>query len=231
MSTFDDLNKLDVSKHAEKKKTNDGELTYLSWVWAWSEIKKRYPEASYNIHRYEDGLPYVCDPMTGYMVSTDVTIEGITHEMWLPVMDGKCKAMRPVPYEYETKFGKKKVGAATMTDINKAIMRCLTKNLAMHGLGLYIYAGEDLPESDEPEPDKTKDEPKQPEPEPDLFKSLCDVTAEWAKILQTDNKSAGVLVSKAMGEGISRDMTSDKMTAAIEYVKKQITDVQPENEW
>ena len=80
-----------------------------------------------------------------YMVYTSVTIEGITHEMWLPVMDGNNKAMKAQPYTYTTRYGEKTVEAATMFDINKTIMRCLVKNLAMFGLGLYIYAGEDLP--------------------------------------------------------------------------------------
>ena len=89
------------------------------------------------------------DENTGYMVFTTVTIDGITHMMWLPVMDGANKAMKNQPYTYATKYnGEKTVDAATMFDINKTIMRCLVKNLAMFGLGLYIYAGEDLPEAE-----------------------------------------------------------------------------------
>ena len=79
---------------------------------------------------------------------TKVTINGITKEMWLPVMDSKNKAMKKEPYTYTTKYGEKTVESATMFEINKTIMRCLVKNLAMFGLGLYIYAGEDLPEAD-----------------------------------------------------------------------------------
>ena len=86
------------------------------------------------------------------MVFTDVTIEGQTHEMWLCVMDGANKAMKAQPYTYKVRNGEKTVDAATMFDINKTIMRCLVKNLAMFGLGLYIYAGEDLPEEVKPEP-------------------------------------------------------------------------------
>lgn len=146
MSTvFEELNQLNVNDHTEKKKTGSTELTYLSWTWAWAEVKKRYPEAHYEIEMF-DGLPYVYDENTGYMVFTNVTIEGITHSMWLPVMDGANKAMKSKPYEYSTKIGKKSVEAASMFDVNKTIMRCLVKNLAMFGLGLYIYAGEDLPE-------------------------------------------------------------------------------------
>ena len=140
-TVFEDLYSVNVNSYTEDR---DG-LTYLSWANAWAEVKKRYPNAVYEIEKF-NGLPYAFDELTGYMVYTTVTIEGITHEMWLPVMDSKNKAMRAVPYEYEVKSGKRTVQAATMFDINKTIMRCLTKNLAMFGLGLYIYAGEDLPE-------------------------------------------------------------------------------------
>ena len=81
------------------------------------------------------------------MVFTEVTINGLTHMMWLPVMDGANKAMKSEGYIYDTKHKKGlTVEPASMFDINKAIMRCLVKNLAMFGLGLYIYSGEDLPE-------------------------------------------------------------------------------------
>ena len=145
MNVFETLNNANVNGHTEEKNG----LTYLSWAWAWAEVKKAFPEANYTIEKF-NGLPYVYDENTGYMVYTTVTIEGITHEMWLPVMDGANKAMKATPYTYTVKrYGKeeaKTVAAATMFDVNKAIMRCLVKNLAMFGLGLYIYAGEDLPE-------------------------------------------------------------------------------------
>lgn len=145
-TVFDELNAINVNEKTEKKKSGSTELTYLSWTWAWAEVKKRFPEAHYEIVMH-DGLPYVYDENTGYMVFTNVTIDGITHMMWLPVMDGANKAMKNQPYTYSTKYnGEKTVDAATMFDVNKTIMRCLVKNLAMFGLGLYIYAGEDLPE-------------------------------------------------------------------------------------
>jgi len=145
------LKHLDVSSKTETKQ----KLTYLSWTWAWDEVLKNCPQATYEVVKQENGLPYVYDESTGYMVFTKVTIEGLTHEMWLPVMDGANKAMKDKPYSYEGngwENGKrvkvtKTVESATMFDINKTIMRCLTKNLAMFGLGLYIYAGEDLPEA------------------------------------------------------------------------------------
>lgn len=140
-SVFATLNALNVNEHTEKKEN----LTYLSWVWAWAEVKSRYPNANYEVKHW-DGKPYLYDETLGYMVETAVSIEGETMTMWLPVMDSKNKAQKSTEYSYKTKYGEKTVEAATMFDINTAIMRCLVKNLAMFGLGLYIYAGEDLPE-------------------------------------------------------------------------------------
>ena len=149
---FEKLSKINVNGHTEDKNG----LTYLSWVWAWSEIKKIYPDADYKILKFENNLPYVYDENTGYMVFTEMTIDNKTYEMWLPVMDGNNKAMLNRPYIYKVKeyvdgkftgnYVEKEVLPATMFDINKTIMRCLVKNIAMFGLGIYIYAGEDLPD-------------------------------------------------------------------------------------
>ncbi len=143
---FSTLDKINVNGHTEVKEAGGVKLTYLSWAWGWKEVKKVYPDANYEIVKF-DGIPYAYDPNTGYMVYTKVTIEGITHEMWLPVMDSNNRAMKAEPYEVKTKYRSFTVAPATMFDINKTIMRCLVKNLAMFGLGLYIYAGEDLPDS------------------------------------------------------------------------------------
>ena len=140
---FEELNSLNVNEYTEEREG----LTYLTWSFAIQEVLKKYPSMDYKIKKFgEQQLPYVYDKETGYMVFTEVTLEGITREMWLPVMDSKNKAMKSEPYTYETKKGPKTVEPATMFDINKTIMRCLVKNLAMFGLGLYIYSGEDLPE-------------------------------------------------------------------------------------
>lgn len=172
-SVFETLNKINVNEYVEQKNG----LSYLSWAYAWQEVKKIYPDAHYNIYKFgEANLPYVFDEKTGYMVFTDMTIGSQTHEMWLPVMDSANKAMKSESYQYKVKnpnfkyakqdkdgrwvdkYGKeqpeyltKNVAAADMFDVNKTIMRCLVKNLAMFGLGLYIYAGEDLPEGETPE--------------------------------------------------------------------------------
>lgn len=144
--SFEKLLQLNVNDKTEKKKSGYTTLTYLSWSFAWSEFVKVYPDATYTIIKNERGLPYFLDE-SGAMVYTTVTANGLTHEMWLPVMDGANKAMKKEAYEYSTKNGTKTCAALDMFDVNKTVMRCLVKNLAMFGLGLYIYAGEDLPES------------------------------------------------------------------------------------
>ena len=145
--TFTQLRTLNVNDRVESKEG----LSYLSWAWAWDEIKQHYPDVTYEVIKTPEGLPYF-ESHAGAMVYRKVTIDGITHEMWLPVMDSKNKAMKRDPYTYKTRSGDKTVEAFTMFDVNKAIMRCLVKNLAMFGLALYIYAGEDLPSEGDPEP-------------------------------------------------------------------------------
>lgn len=144
---FATLNAINVNDHTEVKDNGTDKLTYLSWVWAWQQVKTKYPDVSYEVKHW-DGKPFLYEEALGYMVETSVTIQGETMTMWLPVMDSKNKAMKAQPYSYKTKYGEKWVNAATMFDINTTIMRCLVKNLAMFGLGLYIYAGEDLPQEE-----------------------------------------------------------------------------------
>lgn len=126
---FVELNNINVSDKIEKK--ND--LSYLSWAWAWGELKKLHPTATYTIYENADGLFYHTDGKTAW-VKTGVTVEGIEHIEYLPVMDFRNRSIS--------------VENITSTDVNKAIQRSLTKAVARHGLGLYIYAGEDLPEEE-----------------------------------------------------------------------------------
>lgn len=129
-SVFETLNAINVNSHTEKKNN----LTYLSWAWAWGEVKKAYPDAFYTIYERENGIPYFTDGKTCW-VKTGVTIDGLEHIEYLPIMDYKNAS---IPLERVTSF-----------DMNKAIQRSLTKACARHGLGLYIYAGEDLPEDEQ----------------------------------------------------------------------------------
>lgn len=126
---FNDLYAVNVNGHTEKKNG----LTYLSWAWAWGEIKKKHPDATYTVYENAEGWNYHTDGRTCW-VKTGVTVNGIEHIEYLPVMDYKNKS---ISTENVTSF-----------DVNKAIQRSLTKACARHGLGLYIYAGEDLPEEE-----------------------------------------------------------------------------------
>lgn len=156
---FNQLSSLNVNEKTEQKNG----LTYLSWSQAWLEFKKVYPTATYNVVKNpQTGLPYFVDPAVGIMVFTEVEADGLKYSMWLPVMDGANKAMKIQPYTYQVwnktskQYENRKVEAATMFDINKAIMRCLTKCLAMHGLAIYLYNGEDMPESVEANSEETQ---------------------------------------------------------------------------
>lgn len=130
---FTDLYSVDVGDKIEQKNG----LSYLSWSWAWGEVKKRYPDATYTIYENNDGWNYHHDGHSCW-VKTGVTINGIEHIEYLPVMDYKN---RSIPLDAVTSF-----------EVNKAIQRSLTKAIARHGLGLYIYAGEDLPEDESKKP-------------------------------------------------------------------------------
>lgn len=127
---FIELNSINVSDKTEKKNG----LTYLSWAWAWGEVKKQFPNATYTVYENDQGWNYFTDGRTGW-VKTGATVNDIEHIEYLPIMDYRNKS---IPLEQITSF-----------DVNKTIQRSLTKALARHGLGLYIYAGEDLPEGEE----------------------------------------------------------------------------------
>lgn len=126
-SIFETLFEINVNDHVEKKNG----LSYLSWPYAWAKVKKRFPNATYKVYETENGCIYFTDGRTCW-VKTGVAIEGLEHIEYLPIMDYKNKA---ISLEDVTSF-----------DVNKSIQRSLTKALARHGLGLYLYSGEDLPE-------------------------------------------------------------------------------------
>ena len=188
-TTFEKLSAINVNAHTEKKSN----LTYLSWAWAWSETKKACPDATYRIGEVD------FDEALGFMCHTTVTIAEETLEMWLPVMDGANKSMKKVPYTYQTKYGEKSVEAATSFDINKTIMRCLVKNLAMFGMGIYIYAGEDLPDTDVSKIEVVKPEVINLKKEVELKKD----TEEWSKVVSyvTLNKELGM---EKIGQQLTR---------------------------
>jgi len=125
---------INVNEHTEKK----GQLTYLSWAWAWAEVLKHDPLATWVVHTYgPQGAEQPCMWIgETAMVHTSVTVKGLRRECMLPVMDNKNNAVK----------------MPDSRKISDAIMRCMVKAIGMHGLGLYIYAGEDLPEEPKPEP-------------------------------------------------------------------------------
>ena len=137
---FEILNNVDVSNRQEQKNG----LTYLSWAWAWGEVKKRHPDANYVVYETTNPQGYICNYFTDgktCWVKVGVIVNGIEHIEELPVMNYSNKSLS--------------LDAVTSFDVNKSIQRALTKGIARHGLGLYIYAGEDLPESEQP----TNDQP------------------------------------------------------------------------
>lgn len=136
---FKELNAVNCSDKVEKK----GNLSYLSWAWAWAEVKKKFPDATYIIYEDAGGCFYHTDGRTCW-VKTGVTVNGVEHIEYLPVMNNRN---RSIPLEQVTSF-----------DVNTSIQRSLTKACARHGLGLYIYAGEDLPEDERPTSEQPKPE-------------------------------------------------------------------------
>lgn len=157
---FQLLNSINVNDKTEKKNG----LTYLSWAWAWGEVKKIFPDATYTVYENKDGWLYHTDGRTCW-VKTGVTVNGIEHIEYLPVMDFRNSS---IPLEKVTSY-----------DVNKSIQRSLTKAVARHGLGLYIYAGEDLPEEE-----TKKDEPKENAPAESIPAKTAKEEPKTEKIMQ-----------------------------------------------
>tara|TARA_R110000850_G_scaffold156972_1_gene281176 strand:- start:878 stop:1462 length:585 start_codon:yes stop_codon:yes gene_type:complete len=133
MSKFTELYKIDVNKDVEKKNG----FNYLSWTYAWKTLQSHAPEATYEVTRF-NGLPVCFFPDGSAQVEVTVTVDGVARTMWLAVTDFKNQAVKN----------------PSSVDIANSTMRCFVKAIAMHGLGLYIYAGEDIPQMPA--------EPKQP---------------------------------------------------------------------
>jgi hypothetical protein len=124
---FTELDLVDVTKHIEKK----GKFSYLSWAYAVRELKKRHPSATWTVHEYgEHGNPFV-KTECGFFVKVTVNVDGIDATQIHPVLDHQNKPLT----------------APNSFQINTSIQRCLAKAIALHGLGIHLYAGEDLPPS------------------------------------------------------------------------------------
>ena len=208
MSVFETLNAVNVNGHTEKKNG----LTYLSWAWAWGELLKRYPDSTYTIYENKDGLNYHTDGRTCW-VKTGVTVEGKEYIEYLPVMDFKNRSIN--------------ADLVTSFDVNKAIQRSLTKAVARHGLGLYIYAGEDLPEGEAEEAAQKADAEA-------LKTHGPDATNDNGATLQAFAKAKGLKAAdvngwrvKAIHDGVIPDakwpaMTKEQIGFFMDYVDAQL---------
>lgn len=208
ISVFSRLNGINVNGHTEKKNG----LTYLSWAWAWAEVKKLFPGAFYTIYERETEfgpVNYFTDGRTCW-VKTGVTIEGLEHVEELPVMDFKN---RSIPYE-----------AVNSMDVNKAIQRSLTKACARHGLGLYIYAGEDLPEDEAKAETKPEAKPEKQEPITDAAFPICEMCGKPIREITAGNgriyqpKEVAEMTKKKYGASLCK-VCSDRTKAALEKEK------------
>lgn len=198
---FKILNDINVNDKTEKKK----DLTYLSWAWAWAELKKLFPDSTYTVYENSEGWCYFTDGRTCW-VKTGVTVKGIEHIEYLPVMDFRNAS---IPADKVTSF-----------DVNKAIQRSLTKAVARHGLGLYIYAGEDLPEEDA----KVAEEKKKAEPKKESPKMITDEQKKEISELFDDNLMPVMLnycKNKFKANSIA-DLTEAQAKEIIEHRKKTI---------
>jgi len=191
-SVFGKLAAVNCNEHIENKNNGKVELSYLSWAWAWHYIKSRFPNAFYTIYERPDGVPYWTDGRTAW-VKTGVTIEGQEHIEYLPIMDYRNLS---IPLD-----------KITSMDMNKAIQRSLTKAAARHGLGLYIYAGEDIPLSEAEAKELEKEQAAQgtqpagtqrrtnrtvntpapaaaaPAPQEDPVKKAAEIRAKWVRAI------------------------------------------------
>ena len=186
---FTVLNNINVNDKTEQKNG----LTYLSWAWAWGEVKKLHPNATYTIYENEAGWNYHTDGKTCW-VKTGVTVNGVEHIEYLPVMDFRNKSI--------------KLSEVTSFDVNKAIQRSLTKAVARHGLGLYIYAGEDLPETEQPE------QPKQETPKQDKPKVVKQKTPREMLIAKLHEKGIDIN-TYATEKGLNKDTTAETYTKLL----------------
>lgn len=199
---FAKLFAVNVSGKIEKKNG----LSYVSWPYAWAEVKKLYPDATYTVYENADGWNYHTDGRTCW-VKTGLTVNGIEHVEMLPIMDFRNKS---IPLEQVTSM-----------DVNKAIQRSLTKAAARHGLGLYVYAGEDLPEAevekalDEAQNDVPEDAVKADTvidlPKPDEWKPRT-VAAIWAKEHGLTMTQFADMRNIVIGQGFAIDKPVKELT-------------------
>ncbi len=197
-SVFETLDNINVNKHIEEKNG----LSYVSWAWAWKEAKKVYPLAQYKVYENEQGWNYFTDGRTAW-VKTGVIIDGLEHIEYLPVMDYSNKS---IPLEKITSF-----------DVNKTIQRSLTKALARHGLGLYVYAGEDLPEE---KPGTTQEKAEQLKDEVKELSSKANISDQVREQAELFNVNLNGLATY-LGKTVSQ-LTDSDVKIAIEKKRERM---------
>ncbi len=191
---FKELSSVVVNDHIEEKNG----LKYLSWAWAWQIFKENFPDSKYTIYESSSGLNYFTDGKTCYVKTGVTLVDGdyeLEHIEMLPVMDFKNKS---IPLESLTSY-----------DVNKAIQRSLTKAIARHGLGCYIYAGEDLPEA-------AKDDIA------DLLKEIQPLVIEITKGMTADQKrdfAKTHIVPYIGGADYNKCKDVTKLNAFIDHLK------------
>ncbi len=186
---FTELYAVNVSEKIEKKNN----LSYLSWAWAWAELKKRHPDAISTVYENKDGWIYHTDGKTAW-VKTGVTVNGIEHIEYLPIMNYQNKS---IPLDSITSY-----------DVNKSIQRSMTKAIGRHGIGLSIYAGEDLPEDTKADI-KTRDAPKPSESQKrctELGDKLGITPAERKRLYEESGRSFDKLLARLEAMDTEKNM-------------------------
>ena len=193
MSAFEELSRLNVNDKTEKKNG----LTYLSWAWAWAELMKRHPDSSYRVYENADGWMYHHDGRTAW-VKVGVTIDGAETVEYLPVMDHRN---RSIPLK-----------DITSMDAIKTVQRAVTKAIARAcGLGLYLYAGEDVPEEDE--------QPKQEEPAQEDADMLGKLRGQILDIVDGDVERVNRFLAKAIkGAPKLEDLNAGQLEAIRDII-------------
>lgn len=210
-ANLSNINMTDAIKKKEgarDKKTGEIKiLDYIPWAQAWRELKSKYPDATFKLWRDEKGIPFI-ETSGGLMVFTEVTVQGLTLGMHLPVLDYRNNSVKPDDY--------------TMNDVNKAIMRCLVKNMALHGLGINIYIGEEFSE------DGTAEQSEATKKKLAVESKKADLEAELDQIIAEQNLN--INKTKA-GLGLINSPTLENYQKGIEMLKNYIANNYDLNCW
>ena len=193
---FEELNNINVSDKVEQKNG----LNYLSWAYAWGELKKRHPTANSKVYERDDGRIYFDDGRTAW-VKVSITVEDIEHIEYLPIMDNRNKS---IPVDEITSF-----------QVNTSIQRALTKAIGRHGLGLYIYAGEDLPENEQ------GDETPKVEHKQERFEEMTENQKNLINKIITEKNLVKADIYKRFGIEKGTKVSKELASKIIDYLMKQ----------